>query len=224
MQIIRKSECMNPVLIRRRIVAAIMYLPRERNRQKLRKRLKNKAPTIIASDCVGGIIYHDLGLRFTSPMINLWMKKEDFIVLVRDLEEYLNEELIEELGENVDYPVGSLNHNQKKIYVYFMHYDTFEQAREKWEERKKRVDFNNIYIIQNLVHATDEDVVCFDSLPYKNKMLISSQNSTGSENVSICPLYIRGDVHASNILSYRSRFSSKRWLEDVDYVNFLNRT
>lgn len=214
---------MNIVLVRRKIVSAVMYLPREWNRRKLQKRLKNKTPTIIACDCIGGIIYHDLGLRFNSPMINLWMQKEDFIALVRDLKGYLNAELIEERGEKVDYPVGSLTHKQKKIYVYFMHYNTFEQAKKKWEERKRRVDFNNIYIIQNILHATDKDIACFDSLPYKNKMLITSQNPTGSKNISVCSLYLRESAQTSNILNYRSRFSSKRWLEEINYVEFINR-
>lgn len=214
---------MNFVLIRRKIVAATMYLPREWNRRKLQKHLKNKTPTIICSDCIGGIIYHDLGLRFNSPMINLWMKKEDFVAFVQNLNGYLNAELIEEREKIVDYPVGSLNYNQKKIYVYFMHYHTFEQAREKWEERKRRVDLNNIYIIQNILNATDEDVACFDALPYKNKLLISSQNLVGSKNVRVCSLYLRENVQPSNILNYCFRFSCKRWLEEIDYVEFLNR-
>lgn len=216
---------MNDVLLRRRIIASIMYLPREWNRRKLQKHLQNKTPTIIAGDCIGGIIYHDLGLRFNSPTINLWMKKEDFTVFVRDLEGYLNAGLIDESGScGVNYPIGSLEYNQNKIYVYFMHYDTFEQAKKKWEERKKRVDFNNIYIIQNILHATDQEIACFDSLPYKNKMLITSQNLTGSENVRVCSLYQRENVQTSNIFNYRSRFARKRWMEEINYVEFLNRT
>lgn len=125
--------------------------------------------------------------------------------------------------ENIDYPVGSLTYRQKKIHVYFMHYNTFEQAKRKWEERKRRVDFDNIYIIQNILNVTNDDVDCFDSLPYKNKVLISNQNPTGSENIRICSLYLRENVQPSNILNYCSRFSCKRWLEEIDYVEFLNR-
>ena len=53
-----------------------------------RKRLKNFNPTIISSNCNGGIIYHDLGLPFNSPTINLSMDTDDFIKLVSNLKYY----------------------------------------------------------------------------------------------------------------------------------------
>jgi uncharacterized protein (DUF1919 family) len=37
-----------------------------------RSRLTNKEVTIFSSNCIGGVIYHDLGLRFMSPTINLF--------------------------------------------------------------------------------------------------------------------------------------------------------
>ena len=39
---------------------------------------ENKNFTIIARDCVGGILYHQLGERFLSPTINLFFTPEDF--------------------------------------------------------------------------------------------------------------------------------------------------
>mgnify|MGYP002241443975 FL=1 len=44
--------------------------------KKNRKRLYNMKPTIIASNCTGGFIYHWLGLQFQSPFINLYMTPE----------------------------------------------------------------------------------------------------------------------------------------------------
>lgn len=40
-----------------------------------RRKLKNKNPTIIASDCFGSLMYANLGLRFNSPTINLFFSE-----------------------------------------------------------------------------------------------------------------------------------------------------
>lgn len=39
-----------------------------------RRRLRNSSPTIISNNCCAGFIYHDLGLKFNSPTINLTVK------------------------------------------------------------------------------------------------------------------------------------------------------
>ena len=54
------------------------YLTKRRNRIR-REKLKNNDFTIISSECAGGVIYHDLGLRFDSPTINLWFKPDDYL-------------------------------------------------------------------------------------------------------------------------------------------------
>ena len=45
----------------------------------MRKRLKNQDFTILCSNCIGGTIYHRLGLQFRSPTVNLWMHQRDFL-------------------------------------------------------------------------------------------------------------------------------------------------
>lgn len=67
----------------------------ERHIIKLRSRIKNTAPTIISNNCIAGIIYHNLGLKFFSPTINLYISGWDYILFVENLEDYLKCELIE---------------------------------------------------------------------------------------------------------------------------------
>ena len=55
----------------------------------LRRRLKNKDFTILTDTCIGGVIYHELGLQFLSPTINLWMHDKDFYKFVNNLGYYL---------------------------------------------------------------------------------------------------------------------------------------
>lgn len=110
---------------------------------KKRKKLKNSDFTIISSNCVGGVIYHDLGLQFKSPTINLWFKPKDYLKFLSDLDKYLEMELSEETDKDVDYPVGLLG----DIHLYFLHYRTFAEAKNKWNSRKKRINKENIYVI-----------------------------------------------------------------------------
>lgn len=187
-----------------------------------KKRLKNKKPTIISSDCVGGIIYNNLGLEFKSPTINLHFSKDDFFEFVCDLKNYLSCELLEVIDSGKPYPVGKLTNGNKTILVNFTHYNSFNEAKEKWNNRKKRIDFSNIYIIQILPKASAEDINIFDSLPYENKMLITANNPTGSKNVVLHDIFLKHDYHSGEILEYKTKFSPKRFIDDVDYVSFLN--
>ena len=58
-----------------------------------RKRLVNKDFTIIASNCTAGILYHELGLKFLSPTINLYMEGDDFVKFCTNINYYLNVEM-----------------------------------------------------------------------------------------------------------------------------------
>ena len=49
-------------------------------RKRLVRRLTNLAPSILSLDCVGGVMAHDLRLRFNSPTVNLFFEScGDFI-------------------------------------------------------------------------------------------------------------------------------------------------
>ena len=52
---------------------------RKIHRYFLRKRLKNHDFTLLAPTCIAGVMYHELGMPFLSPTINLWMYDKDFV-------------------------------------------------------------------------------------------------------------------------------------------------
>lgn len=187
-----------------------------------KNRLINKTPTVISSDCVGGVICSNLGLKFNSPTVNLYFSKKDFWEFVKNLEYYLTCELIEKKDSDKSYPVGTLTYNDREIAINFMHYHDFEEAKNKWNERKKRIDFSNIYIIQLIQTASEDDIKEFDSLPYKNKMLITGENLTNSENVITHKILLKEDYRPGEILEYKSQFAPKRHIDDINYVEFLN--
>lgn len=57
--------------------------------QRNRARLTNTTPSIIANNCNAGVICHDLGLRFLSPTVNLYIPFPDYVRFCQRLDHYL---------------------------------------------------------------------------------------------------------------------------------------
>ena len=183
-----------------------------------KRKLRNYNPTIISSNCNGGIIYHDLNLPFNSPTINLSMDTDDFIKLVSNMKYYLGQEIVEIEDKNYQFPCGMLD----DIKIRFNHYDTFEEAVYKWNERKKRINWDNIYIMGiDGDKASYSSLKKFDKLPYKNKVIFthrdypeikSSYKTSGFED--------KDEVGV--LIYFKKKFFIRRYLDDFDYVSFLN--
>lgn len=87
----------------------IMALPRKIYHKEKAKRNRNLSPTIICNNCTGGVMLHDLGLRFNTPTVNtLFYSFEDFLYFSLHIKEYQCVELLEEKNTKFKYPVGSL--------------------------------------------------------------------------------------------------------------------
>ena len=128
-----------------------------------RSQLNNKDISLICSNCAGGIIYHWLGLRFNSPFINLFMTGEDYIKALENWNEFLNTEIIEDTHNNMVYPVGI---GYLGIKIHFMHYATFDEAIKKWNQRKFRINHNNIaFMFTNYAGGSKMLLERFDRLP-----------------------------------------------------------
>ena len=84
-------------------VIAYLYL------KKKRKQLRVKHPTIISSNCIGGVISNRLGQKFMSPTVNLWMTYDDYFDFIEHFTEYKNSSIEQVIDKNVPYPVGWLS-------------------------------------------------------------------------------------------------------------------
>lgn len=185
----------------------------------LRKKLVNKNFSIICCNCIGGIIYHELDQPFLSPTINLFMKPDHFIKFVSNLTFYLNQSITPpEFDEALPYPVGLLN----DIKLYFVHYPTLKSAIEKWEERKQRINFSNLYFIMvERDQCSLADLLAFDQLPYEHKIVF-----THKPYPQIASSYhIPGSADGSQVrdlTAYLGKLTGKRWIDKFDYVTWLN--
>lgn len=110
-----------------------------------RKKLTNKDFSIIAPNCIGGVLYHRLGLEFKSPTVNLFFgSNKDYMRFISNLKHYLSLDL-KFIERERNYPTGMLD----DVKIVFNHYKTEEQAEEKWNQRKQRVNYDNLFIIMD---------------------------------------------------------------------------
>lgn len=186
-------------------------------KQRKRMRLKNKGFSVISSNCSGTFIYNDLNLLYTSPTVNLSIGMNDFVRMVKNLEWYMTQKLAE-IKNKKEYPVGMLG----DIEIHFIHYHTFEEAVRKWEKRKKRINWNNLFIIgTDKDGCTYETMENFEQLPYKNKVIFTHVKYPEFSSA----YYIKGfeeEKELGAITNFREQFFLRRYLDDFDYVKFLN--
>ena len=185
-------------------------------RQK-RLRLRNKTPSIISNNCVAGVIYHDLGLRFDSPTVNLFFEAGDFVRFAENLKEYLSLEL-KEIPSDRPYPVGMLG----DVTIYFKHYRSFAEAKAKWEERTARIRFDNLYFVMSEKEGCTLPVAeRFDRLQYKNKVLLTHVPMPQIK----CAHYLAGFENESElgvVTDLKNGSRQRRYIDAFDYVRFLN--
>lgn len=183
-----------------------------------RMRLKNKTMTVFSSNCNGAYMLHDLGCPFNSPTVNLFFLPDHFLKFVRSPEKYLSEELVEVKLAGMSYPVGQLD----DILVFFMHYNSFDEAKEAWERRAKRVDLNNVYIVMTDKNGcTYDHIKQFEKLPYEHKVIFTHKRYKEFPSA----YYISGfeTENEVGILSdWKPQLLKRRWLDDFDYVRFFN--
>ena len=197
------------------------------HKKNVRKEYNGENITIISNNCIAGTIYNILGMQFCSPTINQWMKMNEYMLFIENLKYYCECELIKNELEsnNWKYPVGTLiagDDNHKDINIYFNHYDDFTSARAKWEERKKRILWNKIYVIYDF---NDKDIDSsllydFDKLPIKHKIASIHSDIPGLNNFYRMKCIGENDEIIKEF-SYKG-LSGKRYFEEWDYVSFLN--
>lgn len=144
--------------------------------------------TIICNNCAGGAIMHDLGMEFRTPTVNLQILPEEFprfckylsyylstnLKKCSDLNEAHNKYLTTMFGGVPDLPMGLLG----DILVVFQHYGSFEEAKQKWNERLKKVDYDSVgYIFHARGPEYKEPAKKFLSLDLPHKLCLTQNFS-----------------------------------------------
>lgn len=143
-----------------------------------RDKLKNKNFTIISNNCWGGHVYRYFGMPYDSPTIGLYFFSADYVKFVLNLKYYIGQELTfidyteskykDELIKNnqLNVPIGKLD----DIELVFLHYHSIEEAHMKWNRRKERIHWDNLYYKMSEQNCcTKEQLELFDSIKNPNK-------------------------------------------------------
>ncbi|MDD6793804.1 MAG: DUF1919 domain-containing protein [Clostridiaceae bacterium] len=205
-------------IVRQKILSKITVNNRKKLNSFMRENVHDKDFTIIASFCGGGTLYHDMGMKFLSPTINLAFDGKDFCNFCGDLENNLKRKITEYKTDKDSYPVGRIN---DEIEIRFVHYHTFEEAVKKWNERVKRINYEKI-----LIMATDRDgmnskecMEAFDKLPYKKIMFTSKKYDY--DWAIYCPCF--KNKNSVGVMTGIADIAGHRFYEKyVDMVEVLN--
>ena len=183
--------------------------------------LANRDFTIIAKDCTGAMLLHDLGLRFDTPTVNLFFTAGDFVKFCSRMEHYIAADLVEDTTATEPFPVGLLD----DVRVYFRHYKTFEAAKQKWQQRSTRIHWDNLFFLMTDGCGSSEALVReFDALPSKHKVLLTCRNY-GDVKCAV-KMDIPGregkDLGAPELFRYKGLFVADKAIDNWDYISFLN--
>lgn len=183
-----------------------------------RHKLRNRNATIISSNCNGEFMYYDMRLPFLSPTINLSFDMNDYVKLLDNLRWYMSQPIMPCEDKQFDFPCGML----ADIKIRFNHYKTFEEAVEKWEERKKRINWDNLYVVAiDGDNCSEESIQRFDALPFKHKVIFTHCPRPDIKSA----FYLKGFENQQGVgaaIYFKKQFRIRRYLDDFDYIAFLN--
>lgn len=186
----------------------------------VRKKIKNCNFTIFSNDCWGGQVYHILGQPFLSPTINCFIRPIDFVKFMENIKWYLGQEL-KQINTSLPYPVAKLS----DIYVYMVHYKSFEEGKRKWEERARRINWDNIFVYMTDRYCLPfEYRVRYDNLPFENKVLLSVKKHENIQCERVLS-YNNDDVCVGVSAQIQNVFGKFlfEYTENWDYISWLNR-
>lgn len=195
--------------------------------------LKNKNYTLISRDCIGGILYHQFNHRFLSPTINLFFTIDDFNYFCRYLKRYIKAELVECKDSGVSYPVGLLTPKigfikLKTIKVGFMHYASFKFAKDKWDQRKKRINYKNLFVISSCCYSTEVDTLNEKNIKEWNKIkypkVILVNKPYGFDNEFVIKKPEECTEFAWLLYQNDKNDDSVRVFNEFDFISFINKT
>jgi len=146
--------------------------------RKDRARLKNTNFVLISRNCWGGQAYQWLGLPYNSPFVGLFLFGPCYMKLLRDFDRYMNMELA--FIPKSKYPDAYNNHPigvLDDVEIHFQHYENIDEAREKWNRRKKRMfevsKDNYFFTICDRRGINANDFGEFHRMTFKNKLSFS---------------------------------------------------
>jgi uncharacterized protein (DUF1919 family) len=197
----------------------IQLLRRKSVTKKQIKRLQNKDFTLVANNCNGCVLIHELGLRFNSQFVNLAINPIDYIKYLENFDYYNELDVFFIEDDSVPYPVGMVG----DVRIDFVHYKSNEEAKAKWTERKKRLNPQNMFVMfTEQDNCTEEYLKRFDELPFENKVAFTCKEHTGIKSSVFVKKYFGNPKGVYMFLDFENKLSTKRNYDVFDFVSWFN--
>ena len=171
-----------------------------------RKLIRRRDFTIISNNCWAGRCYQYLDMPYLSPTVGLYFFAEDYIKFISDLRYYLSLDLKFITVEESRYrdilkerkhdkiPLGKLG----EVEIIFLHYKTEEEAKNKWDRRKERVNYENIiFKFSKMNLCSERELEKFNDLRFENKFMLNNRKNKKYS----CEIYWNGPGNESEIFS-----------------------
>jgi uncharacterized protein (DUF1919 family) len=179
------------------------------------QKIKNKDFSIICNSCLAGGIYHKLGSQYTTPTVGLFFLSEDYIKFLENFEYYIGLSPTFQHDSKHNHPVGILD----DIEIHFLHYKTEQEVEEKWNRRKERINFNNLFFIYSdgdEMGFQEEYFERYAKLPFERKLFFSGKPRKSSPD---CTVIIRDWFDATRSRKYEKYIDIIKWLnKEKDFV------
>ena len=198
-----------------------------------RRTNRQKHITFISQNCVGGVLYHMLGIAFSSPTINMFIENEHFVKLAENPEHYFSMDAkpyeehhvdsVEGSDDVLTYPIIRVD----DILLCCQHYNSCSEAVEAWNKRRLRVNLKNMYAIccsWNL--GEREDLVKrISNLPYPS-IVFTTEDFKYPNCVKLTKAIYVKDVRGAvkpNLTSFKGIFGKRYFVDEFDFVKWINR-
>ena len=185
--------------------------------------------TIISDDCWAGFAYNRLGLPFATPFINTLIDRDDFIKLIKSPKEFLSSELLPiDEGDLIKgrMPIGKLCNEKDSINIKFPHSCNFGQAKDDWEKRVKRINYNNIFIklgIPSNIEETKVSLYLSEIKKINFKKIVFYYGNTDEDFVFKTDRFFWFQINQGRIddYNYSNNFLTKNYTEDLNLLKLL---
>ena len=177
------------------------------------KELTQSDYSLISQNCIGGVVYHDAKMEFLSPTINLFFRGDDFVKFVLQLEHYLSLEPVMEWDET--YPIGYL----ESIRIDFMHYDTCAAAKDSWERRKARINWDRIVVLCTDMEGFSKTThAAWEKIPYPKLLFTADPSLSEDENAVFYPEYSKNG-HVPDLIPNREFYKDGRVVSLLNHLD-----
>lgn len=105
-----------------------------------------------------------------------------------------------------------------------MHYKSFNEANEKWEKRKQRVDYNNIFLIFTFMGDQDDEKYYMraKNLPFFNKVIFVKNQIDTDQYTSFFKISGFENKERIGVLGMYKNLFGQKYYDQFDFVDWIN--